>query len=411
MKKILLSLALILGIVVLPISEVKATVSNNISKVIFAGDGSSTSIPFTSGSYSIPVYLQTDIQVYTDNTANGTITQLTLNNQYSVSLTPATYTLSNSVVYYTAVINLSGGSNPIGAIPVGTNLIINRSIPYTNLINITNYSATPATTWNQGYDRATMLAQQLYTLTQQSILQPVSAITPLTIPSPSANEILCWDPTGTFISNCVNNGSGAPIAVPIANSQLQTLTQAGLVNGSSISGTIPTFNTSGNVGIGTSSMVGRLIVSGGNVGIGTGVPTSLLEVEGGNVGIGTHVSGNSLDVVGTVQATSFTGQNGKGVLASSWNVVSIGTTVQAASDLIINVCAQPSASSAQLYIYENPTTFTCGSGGTLYGAVSNAVSAVACSSAPISKGNYYCVYPNSGSNFAVETAYSKSLGS
>lgn len=232
MKKILLSLALILGIVALPIPDVMATVSSNITKVIVAGDNISTSIPFGTGAYSVPVYLQTDIQVYTQNVATGTVTLLTLNNQYSVSLTPVTYTLSNSVVYYTAIINLAGGSSPYGALPTGTNLIINRIIPYTNLINITNYSATPATTWNQGYDRATMLAQQLYTLTQQAVLQPVSATSPISIPSANNGYVLCW--SGTLLSNCANNGSGTPIPVPIPNSDLQTITQAGLVDGSSI---------------------------------------------------------------------------------------------------------------------------------------------------------------------------------
>lgn len=208
-----------------------ATVTSNVTKVTYAGDGVSTSFNFGTGGYSIPVYASTDIQVYVQNTTSGVVTQLTLNTNYSVTLTQASYTLSNSVVYYTATISLAGGSLPYGALPSGTNLILNRSIPYTNLINITDYSATPAATWNQGYDRVTMMAQQLYTLTQQAVLQNVAAISPITVPVASSGLCLGW--TGTTLSN-VTCGAGTSIPVPIPNSYLQTLTTAALVDGSSI---------------------------------------------------------------------------------------------------------------------------------------------------------------------------------
>ena len=231
MFKILLSAFLLLsGCIGSGTPAAFATVSSNVTKVQFAGDGVSTSFSFGSGGYSVPVYLQTVIQVYVST--SGSVTQLTLNTNYSVSLTAVPYTLSNSVVYYTAIVNLAGGSSPYGALPVGTTLILNRSIPYTNLLNISDYSSTPATTWNQGYDRATMLAQQLYTLTQQAVLQPVTATSPISIPPSNNGYILCW--SGTTLANCANNGTGTPIPVPVPNSDLQTLTQANLVNGTSI---------------------------------------------------------------------------------------------------------------------------------------------------------------------------------
>lgn len=322
-----------MGIVFLPIN-VRATVGSNITKVQYSGDGVSTSFNFGTGGYSVPVYLNTDIQVYIEVNSTGSITQLTLNNQYSVTLTAVPYSLTNTVVYNTAIISLAGGSTPFGALPVGDTLIINRSIPYTNLLNITDYAATPAATWNQGYDRATMLAQQLYTLTQQAVLQPVSATTPISIPSAQNGFILCW--SGTSLANCANNGSGTPIPIPIPNSDLATLTTAGLVNGSSLSILSGTPSGAGilplaNHPIGTSANSLIYAQSSGNVGIGSPNPTALLSIQGGNVAIGTAVAGNSLDVLGTVQATSFTGQAGFGLFGSS--AVRAATTVfQAASD-------------------------------------------------------------------------------
>ena len=92
--------------------------------------------------------------------------------------------------------------------------------------------------------------------------------------------------------------------------------------------------TNGNVGIGTwTTTGGSLIVKGGNVGIGTAFPAQLLDVFGtvrdigeivngnvgigtwvpggslivigGNIGVGLNVPGQALDVNGTVRTTSF----------------------------------------------------------------------------------------------------------
>lgn len=102
-----------------------------------------------------------------------------------------------------------------------------------------------------------------------------------------------------------------------------------LYNGSSfVSLTSNTF--ANNVGIGTTLPLGGLDVENvgmsttaptifygfgaGNVGIGTIFPGELLDIEGGNVGIGTVTTGYKLNVVGTIAATSYTGQAGKGIL-------------------------------------------------------------------------------------------------
>ena len=85
-----------------------------------------------------------------------------------------------------------------------------------------------------------------------------------------------------------------------------------------------TINSDGNVGIGTTLPLGKLIVDSGNVGIGTVRPLTKLAIVGGNVGIGTWAAaggnliingggnvgigsawpGNTLDVQGTIRAST-----------------------------------------------------------------------------------------------------------
>ena len=293
MKKLLLSLFLLIFSYMG--GTALATVSNQINVVPYSGDGVSTSFAFN---YNI--YLNTDLNVY--EVTSGVITQLTLNVNYTVALTA----VSGTTGAYTGTVNLAGGSLPSGALPVGTTLYLMRNLPYTQLINISDYASTPASTWNQALDRATILALQNY---NRSFLQPITATSPMNTPTPIANDVWCWDPTGTFVTNC--SGTSGAIAIPI--------TTAGYVNGSALTGSaaLTSLTTSGNVGIGTSLPNGSLIVTGGNVGIGSLYPGSTMDVNGsvrflgsgntiiknGNLGVGTLVPGQVLDVVGTVRAS------------------------------------------------------------------------------------------------------------
>lgn len=92
----------------------------------------------------------------------------------------------------------------------------------------------------------------------------------------------------------------------------------------------------GNVGIGTTlgdkylmttPPVGGEIMY-GNLGIGTWVPGSALVVKSGNVGIGTNSAPNALYVVGTAQATAFTGA-GTGLTGTASSLTSGTVTTNA----------------------------------------------------------------------------------
>jgi len=206
MKRLFLSLALALGIFAIPLPSF-ATVSSTTNTVQYSGDGHSTSFSFNNN-----VYLASDLNVY--EVTAGVSTLLTLNTNYSVSLTA----ISGVTGAYTATINLAGGSSPAGALAVGTTLVITRNIPYTQLINISDYSATPAATWNQAHDRGVILSQQLLNLVNRSILQSITASTPITFPSAVASNIIGWNAAGTGLTNYVPNSS-TYISLPLAASQ------------------------------------------------------------------------------------------------------------------------------------------------------------------------------------------------
>ncbi len=243
MRKILLSLALLLSgcVGVAPLAN--ATVNSTINQVIYNGDNTSTVF-----SFSFKIYLTSDLilQEYNQSTGNLTAT-LVLNSDYTVSIS------SNG----TGSITLLGG-----ALATGTQLLIQRSIPYTQLINISDYSATPAATWNQGFDRATILSQQLNSAVSRAILQSPLSSTSITFPSPVSGQCIGWSGTSLTNLGCSGGGGGSGFTPPIPDSQLQSIVSATKVAGSALyslasipggAGTIPTANL--NAGTSASQLV------------------------------------------------------------------------------------------------------------------------------------------------------------
>ena len=294
MKRILISLALMLGIFAIPIPS-NATVNSVVDKIIYLGDGHSTVFSFP---YNI--YLATDLAVYETVSSTTNTTQLTLNTNYSITLTA----ISGVTGAYTATINLAGGSSPAGVLPVGTQLTILRSLPLTQLINISDYSATPAATWNQALDRATILTQQMQEQINRAILAPVNSTAPsgYTLPNPVANAYIGWDATGTFLTNLIATQPLGPTASP---------TFAGLT----ITGLNGIAKYSGGV-LGTA-----------NADVDYSVPNGVETLT--NKTYDTTGTGNVFKVAGTtLGATGVTG-SGKVVLGSG--VLGSGSVVEATS--------------------------------------------------------------------------------
>lgn len=209
----------------------QATVTTTTSKVIYAGDGYSVNFSFL-----FNIYTSTDLTVQ-EESSGGVFTTLTLNSDYTVALThaapsPGSITLSSFL-------------------PIGTSLVILRKLPLTQTINIADNSPTPAATWNQGYDRACMIEQQLQEQINRSILQNPLVSTPITMPAGVANYLLGWDSTGTTLTNIASTGGAGLIPVPIPDSDLQVISSTGKVLGSALAslasipgsaGTIPAAN-------------------------------------------------------------------------------------------------------------------------------------------------------------------------
>lgn len=360
MKKIIL--ALILAFLPGFPSISNATVSNGTNQVIYSGDGVSTIFAFSFNVYNTAS--ENDLLVSTLNTATGAVTNLTINTNYTVSLThaipsPGTITLTT-------------------ALPVGTNLSILRNLPLTQLVTEADNSATPASVRNNVYDRQVMVAQQLQQQLTRAVLQNIFATTSITLPAAVANYGLCWDSTGTSLTNCAS--LSGTIGVPIANGNLQTLTAAGLVNGSSLFGSATL----------TSLATGTLTTT-SNVGINSATPGSKLDVQGtvrilsGNVGIGSSSPGTVLDVVGTVRATAFTGVGGSGLLGpwTSPTCTTGGTSHQAATDGMFT--GQVSADNINCLTDSNSTPSTIRSS-----APGVAAKPSGCSSL-VKKGDFYMV--------------------
>lgn len=278
MRNIILAVIVALMGIAAPIKAI-ATVSNSTNQVIYNGDGVTTTFAFSFNVYNSSS--ENDLLVSEKNTTTGAVTNLTLNTDYTVSLTHATPS-PGTITLTTAAAS-------------GISVSILRQMPLTQLVTEADNSVTPASVRNNVYDRGVMTAQQLQQQLTRAILQNVFATTSISLPAAVANYNLCWDSTATTLSNCA--ALSGSIAVPISNSNLQTLTTANLVNGSSLFGTgaLTSLTTTGNVGIGSSA------------------PGSILDVQGtirdfnGNIGINTASPGQRLDVQGTVRALFFSG--------------------------------------------------------------------------------------------------------
>ena len=145
MKK-LLGLLLVGALVFSPIfiPQAMATVNSIYTPATYSGPASG---PF---SFSFNIFAKSDIVVQIKDSTNTYYT-MTLNVDYSVSTT-----VFPNNGYITL---LPSGSWP--TIPAGDTIIISRTLPLTQLISISDYSPTPASVWNQAFDRACMIEQQL----------------------------------------------------------------------------------------------------------------------------------------------------------------------------------------------------------------------------------------------------------
>ena len=218
MRKFLLSLFLVLSL----LGSAKATVSVPTNKIIYNGTNNTTVFPFT-----FPIYNSTDLQLVVANTTTNNTTSLGLSADYSVALTTPANLPSGGYVTLQAT-----GQYP--TIPAGNNLTIKRTLPLTQLLSFKNNEAIPASTFQEGFDRATMLAQQAYDY--------VSAITG---PPGATGPAGSTGPQGPAGVNGTNGSAGpAGPAGPAGNGTGNVLVN--LTNTPTTGGYVPVWNGTNN---------------------------------------------------------------------------------------------------------------------------------------------------------------------
>lgn len=161
------------------------TVSNTSNKVIYSSSGISD-FPFT-----FRIYKTTDLLVYVKTTATGDIVgPLTLDTDYNVTL--------DEVAPSAGTVTLIGDYEDLEA---GYSIAIMRILPITQLIDFITNEQVPADTFEEGYDRAIMIIQQLQEQLSRAAGGDVFRATPFALPEPVALEIIGWNATATALVN------------------------------------------------------------------------------------------------------------------------------------------------------------------------------------------------------------------
>ena len=110
--------------------------------------------------YTFPLISATDIQVYVVDPA-GFSTQITSNFSVDIVNSQVTYPVTGSAL-----------AND------GSQIILLRSVPLTQEETLTTQGPFPAASLNLGYDKLTMIAQQLQEQIDRSFIAPVGTVTP-----------------------------------------------------------------------------------------------------------------------------------------------------------------------------------------------------------------------------------------
>ena len=172
------------------------TVATTTNRVTYTGDGSTTAF-----AVSFPFYDNTDLVVIERVISTGAETTKTLTTHYTVS----------------------GGSGSTGTVtavtaPASTvQWIIKRTIPLTQSIDYTPNDPFPASTHEEGLDRAVMRDQQIDEEIDRSLKFPSTDSTSLSATLPSsvdrASKYLAFDSSGEPIAS---PGSAGPSPIPVS---------------------------------------------------------------------------------------------------------------------------------------------------------------------------------------------------
>jgi hypothetical protein len=156
------------------------TVSSEIYRIEYTGDGSSTLFP-------VPFYFLSVLDLQVVLTVGGVSTQAILNTQYSV----------------TGAGNPNGGAVTMVTAPAsGTKVTIARDLSITQTTDWNENDRFPAEVVETAFDKITMIAQQLQEQLDRTIRVPIGSPPGLTdLPPPEAGHLIGWNEDATGLKN------------------------------------------------------------------------------------------------------------------------------------------------------------------------------------------------------------------
>lgn len=235
------------------------TVTTTINRVSEQGSGSKTAFDF-----SFKVFSASDLQVFKVVRATGAPTLQTITTDYTVSLTNGGDS-GGTVTYVVAPTALEDS-------------LIVRTLVIDQQFDIPVASRLPVIQLENGYDRLTMIAQQIQEQIDRSILLPISStITGLAIPDPTANKALIWNSGGTALINSTDDYEDQ--ATNAAASASAAATSASNAATSATNASTSETNAANSAAAAAASAAGVNLPS-----VTTGDATKLLKVNAGETG-------------------------------------------------------------------------------------------------------------------------------
>lgn len=169
------------------------TVSNQVSRVIYNGDGSQTSFPITF------VYNDTAQVKAVLVASDGAETEWTLGSEYTVNT-------SNNTL------NTEVGYTPAS----GQKLVVYRQVALTQETAYPSNDPFPAASHEAALDKLTLISQQLQDELKRSIKQSISTSGEITFPAPAADKLIGWNGDGTALVNLEDAAASASQAAASA---------------------------------------------------------------------------------------------------------------------------------------------------------------------------------------------------
>ena len=159
------------------------TVTTILSKIIYTGTGSVSVF-----AYPFRIFVDTDLVVKEVLKTDGTETTLVLTTDYTVS----------------GAGDATGGNVTLvaGNLASTKKLVIERSLPQTQAFDLVENDNAPSLSYENSYDRAVMLIQELQTTLDSAIKLPVSVSgVSAFLPEPEADKVLAWNSDADALEN------------------------------------------------------------------------------------------------------------------------------------------------------------------------------------------------------------------